>query len=82
MDKKNRLYYDPPKVTAVTFMVENGMLGSIIDPPSETLLDAFGDGSWNGPTSSTSTGYFGDGEWAGGSSFSNNSSFGSGTWDN
>lgn len=82
MDKKHKFSYNPPKVTTVTFMVENGMLRSIIDPPSGALLDAFGNDSWDGATTSSSTSHFGNGEWTGGSSFSNNSSFGNDTWNN
>ena len=68
MDKKHKFSYNPPKVTTVTFMVENGMLG--------------GNNSWDGATTSSSTSHFGNGEWTGGSSFSNNSSFGNDTWNN
>ena len=81
MDKKFKLSYEPPKVTAVTFKVEVGQVAS-------TTLDmlplsTFGDGgTWDGPSTSSSTSHFGDGDWSSGSSFSNNSTFGSGSWDN
>ncbi len=81
MDNKHKQDYEPPKVTIVTFMVENGLqtsqmvfLGSLFTP--------FDDASWDEPSSSTATGHFGDGNWTGGTSFSNNNSFGSGSWDN
>lgn len=82
MDKKNRLRYEPPKVTAVAFKVEDGLQASPVVPLSGVMLDAFGNDSWNDATTSSSTSHFGNGEWTGGSSFSNNSSFGNDTWNN
>ena len=82
MDKKFKLSYEPPKVTAVAFKVENGLQGSLINPPVGVLLDAFGNDTWNSPTASSSTDHFGNDAWSGGSSFSSNSSFGSDTWNN
>ena len=80
MDKKNRLYYKPPKVVAVAFKVEEGLLVS--RPVGlESELSPFGDASWDEPSSPSSTSHFGDGDWTGGSSFSTNSDFGSGSWD-
>ena len=81
MDKKYKLNYDPPKVTIVAFMVENGMQASRM-VFLESEFNPFDDASWDETSSSTATGHFSDGNWTGGSSFSNNSSFGSGTWDN
>jgi len=81
MEKKYKLNYDPPKVRAVAFQVENGLQLSRTDI-DELSMDVFGDGSWDSPSSSSSTSHFGDGDWTGGSSFSNNSSFGTGSWDN
>ena len=82
MDKKHKISYNPPRVTVVDFKVENGMFGSILNPPADMFINDFGDASWNAPSNTASNGYFGDGEWTGGSSFSSNSSFGSGSWDN
>ncbi len=82
MEKRYKLNYDPPKVRAVAFRVENGLQLSRTDI-DELSMDVFGDGSWDSPSSSSSsTSHFGDGDWTGGSSFSNNSSFGTGSWDN
>jgi len=80
MDKKFRLSYEPPKVTAVAFKVEVGQVLSttLATPP----LSTFGDGgSWDDPSSSSSTSHFGSGDWTGGSSSSSNTTFGSGSWD-
>ena len=82
MDKKFKLSYDPPRVTAVAFRVENGMQGSPTIPLSGALLDAFGNDTWDGSHTSSSTSQFDNGAWTGGSSFSSNSSFGNDTWNN
>jgi hypothetical protein len=82
MDKKFKLSYDPPRVTAVAFRVENGLQTSIIDPPVGALLDAFGSDTWDGTNTSSSTSHFDNGAWTSGSSFSSNSSFGNDTWNN
>ena len=82
MDKKFKLSYEPPKVTAVAFKVENGLQGSLLVPLSGALLDGFGNDTWNGTTTTSSTDRFGNDAWSGGSSFSSNSSFGSDTWNN
>ena len=82
MDKKFKLSYEPPRVTAVAFRVENGMQGSPTIPLSGALLDAFGNYTWDGTHTSSSTSQFDNGAWTGGSPFSSNSSFGNDTWNN
>ena len=77
MDKKYKLSYNPPRVVAVSFKVDNGMQVSL----DASLLTPFDDASWDSPSTSSSTNHFGSGDWSSGSSFSNNNSFGSGSWD-
>jgi len=76
MEKKLKLSYDPPKVTSVTFKVENGMT-SVLD--AHTLFD-FGEATWDPASTTSSTNHFGDAGWSSGSSQGTNN-FGSGSWD-
>lgn len=80
MEKKLKLNHDPPKVTTVSFVVENGMQQSPMIE-ADLILSSYGSHSWDGPTSSTSTNIYGDYGWDGGSSSSQNSDYGSGSWD-
>lgn len=81
MDKKNRLRYEPPKVTSVAFRVENAMESLTTTTIGMQTLSTFGDGgSWDSPSSPSSTSNFGSGDWGSGSS-SGTTTFGSGSWD-
>ena len=80
MDKKNKLCYESPKVTAVAFKVEVGQADSITFAMQP--LSTFGNGgTWDDPSSSSSTNNFGSRDWSDGSSSSTNSTFGSNSWD-
>ena len=93
MEKKYKLSYDPPKVTMVSFVVEEGLQMSVRTsgfelplfdsdtwdgPTSNTNANRFGDAGWN--TSNTNANRFGDAGWNSGSS-QGTDVFGTGSWN-
>ncbi len=78
MEKKYKLNYDPPKVTMVSFVVEEGLQMSVRTSGFE--LPLFDSGTWDGPTSNTESNRFGDARWNSGSS-QGTDVFGTGSWN-
>lgn len=78
MQKKLKLNYDPPKVTTVSFVVEDGLQMSV--RTSAFDLQLFEDATWDGPTSDAGSNRFGDAGWSSGSS-QGTDVFGSGSWN-
>ncbi len=78
MEKKYKLNYDPPKVTMVSFVVEEGLQMSVRTSGFELpLIDS---DTWDGPTSSSDANRFGDAGWNNGSS-QGTDVFGTGSWN-
>lgn len=78
MDKKFKLSYEPPKLTAVAFKVENAMASPLGAP----ILSDFNIGqSWDGESSSSSTNPFGNNSWMGDGSSNGTSDFTPNRWD-
>ena len=78
MEKKYKLNYDPPKVTMVSFVVEEGLQMSVRTSGFE--LPLFDSDTWDGPTSNTEANRFGDAGWNNGSS-QGTDVFGTGAWN-
>ena len=78
MEKKYKLSYDPPKVTMVSFVVEEGLQMSVRTSGFELLL--FDSDTWDGPTSNANANRFGDAGWNSGSS-QGTDVFGTGSWN-
>ena len=78
MKKKYKLNYDPPKVTMVSFVVEEGLQMSARTTGFE--LPLFDDDTWDGPTSNANANHFGDAGWNNGSS-QGTDVFGTGAWN-
>lgn len=78
MEKKYKLNYDPPKVTMVSFVVEEGLQMSVRTSGFE--LPLFDSDTWDGPTSNTESNRFGDAGWNSGSS-QGTDVFGTGSWN-
>ena len=78
MEKKYKLNYDPPKVTMVSFVVEEGLLMSVRTDGFE--LPLFDNATWDGPSSNSESNRFGDAGWNSGSS-QGTDVFGTGSWN-
>ena len=78
MEKKYKLNYDPPKVTVVSFVVEEGLQMSVRTTGFEPPL--FDNDTWDDPTSNADANHFGDAGWNNGSS-QGTDAFGSGAWN-
>ena len=78
MEKKYKLNYDPPKVTMVSFVVEEGLQMSVRTDGFE--LPLFDNATWDGPTSNSESNRFGDAGWNNGSSQCTEV-FSSGSWN-
>ena len=77
-EKKYKLNYDPPRVTMVSFVVEEGLQMSARTDGFE--LSLFDSDTWDGPTSNSESNRFGDAEWNSGSS-QGTDVFGTGSWN-
>ena len=78
MEKKYKLNYDPPRVTMVSFVVEEGLQMSVRTSGFELpLLDS---DTWDGPTSNANANHFGDAGWGNGTS-QGTDVFGTGSWN-
>ena len=78
MEKKYKLNYDPPRVTMVSFVVEEGLQMSVRTDGFE--LPLFDNATWDGPSSNSESNRFGDAGWNSGSS-QGTDAFGSGAWN-
>ena len=78
MEKKYKLNYDPPRVTMVSFVVEEGLQMSARTDGFE--LSLFDSDTWDGPTSNSESNRFGDAGWNSGSS-QGTDVFGTGSWN-
>lgn len=78
MEKKYKLNYDPPRVTMVPFVVEEGLQMSARTDGFE--LSLFDSDTWDGPTSNSESNRFGDAGWNSGSS-QGTDVFGTGSWN-
>ena len=78
MEKKYKLNYDPPMVTVVSFVVEEGLQMSVRTSGFE--LPLFDSDTWDGSTSNSEANRFGDAGWNSGSS-QGTDVFGTGAWN-
>ena len=78
MEKKYKLNYDPPRVTMVSFVVEEGLQMSVRTDGFE--LPLFDNATWDGPSSNSESNRFGDAGWNSGSS-QGTDVFGTGSWN-